>query len=91
MLTNSHLVEQDGPWGALAHELIERKWPLPKRLPSREDARRDLAALVLGQAGELTAADLGGALGWRRKEAAAMLEEVGDGRDEEGFRIWARR
>jgi hypothetical protein len=91
VLTNSHLVEQDGPWGALAHELIERKWPLPRRLPSREEARRDLAALVLGQAGELTAADLGGALGWRRKEAAAVLEEVGDGRDEEGFRIWARR
>ena len=91
VLTNSHLVEQDGPWGALAHELIERKWPLPKRRPPREDARRDLAALVLGQAGELTAADLGGALGWRRKEAAAVLEEVGEGRDEEGFRIWARR
>ena len=41
--------------------------------------------------GELTAADLAGALGWRRKEAAAVLEEIGDGRDEEGFRIWTRR
>lgn len=91
VLTNSHLVEQDGPWGALAHDLVERKWPLPKRLPAREDARRDLATLVLEQAGELTAADLGGALGWRRKEAATVLEEVGGGRDEEGFRIWARR
>ena len=91
VLTSSHLVEQDGPWGALAHDLVERKWPLPKRLPAREDARRDLAALVLERTGELTAADLGGALGWRRKEAAAVLETVGAGRDEEGFRIWARR
>jgi hypothetical protein len=46
---------------------------------------------VLERAGELTAADLAGALGWRRKEAAAVLEEVGDGRDAEGFRIWTRR
>ena len=91
VLTNSHLVEQDGPWGALAHDLVERKWPLPERLPPREEARRELAALVLAHAGELTAADLGGALGWRRKEAAEVLEEVGAGRDEEGFRIWARR
>jgi hypothetical protein len=91
VLTSSHLVEQDGPWGALAHDLVERKWPLPVRLPGREDARRDLAQVVLERAGELTAADLAGALGWRRKEAAAVLEEVGDGRDAEGFRIWTRR
>ncbi len=48
--------------------------------------------LVLDQAGELTAADLGGALAWRRKEAAAILDEIADGRDDEaGFRIWTRR
>ena len=35
VLTSSHLVEQDGPWGALAHDLLDRKWPLPKRLPAR--------------------------------------------------------
>ena len=45
---------------------------------------------MLERTGELTAADLAGALGWRRKEAAAVLDEVGDGRDDEaGFRIWA--
>ena len=48
--------------------------------------------LVLEQAGELTAADLAGIFGWRRKEAAAILEDVGAGRDDEaGFRIWKRR
>src|SRR4029077_16721585 len=52
VLTSSHLVEQAGPWGALAHDLVERKWPLPVRLPGREDARRDLAQVVLERAGE---------------------------------------
>jgi hypothetical protein len=91
VLTGSHLVEQAGPWGALAHDLVERKWKLSTRLPPREDARRTLARIVLERTGELTAADLAGALGWRRTEAAAVLEEIGDGRDEAGFRIWLRR
>ena len=90
VLTSSHLVEQGGPWGALAHDLVERKWALPKRLPARADARKLLAGLVLERAGELTAADLSGALGWRRQEAAAVLETVGAGRDADGFRIWTR-
>jgi hypothetical protein len=92
VLTSSHLVEQDGPWGALAHDLLDRKWPVPRKLPDRTGARRELAALVLERAGELTAADLAGVFSWRRKEAAAILDEVGAGRDDEaGFRIWARR
>ena len=92
VLTSSHLVEQNGPWGALAHDLVTRKWSVPAVLPPRDEARRLLAAIVLDGARELTAADLGGALGWRRKEAAAILDEIAEGRDDEaGFRIWARR
>jgi hypothetical protein len=92
VLTNSHLDPEGSTWGTLAHDLLARKWKLPKRLPSREDARRELATLVLGHAGELTAADLGGALGWRRKEAAAVLEEIAEGHDDPaGFRIWTQR
>jgi hypothetical protein len=90
VLTNAYLVEQDGPWGALAHDLLARKWKLPKKLPSQDDARRDVAALLLGQAGELTAADLA-CLGWRRKEAAAVLEQVGDPHDADGYTIYAPR
>jgi hypothetical protein len=91
VLTNSHLVDQDGPWGALAHDLLPRKWKLPKRLPPREEARRELARLFLAAAGEVTAADLS-PLGWRRKEAAAILDEIAEGRDDPGgFRIWAQR
>ncbi|MDX6476370.1 MAG: hypothetical protein QOH95_1881 [Gaiellaceae bacterium] len=92
VLTNSHLVHEGSTWGTLAHDLLARKWKLPKRHPGRDDARRELATIVLGHAGELTAADLGGALGWRRKEAAAVLEEIAVGSDDPGgFRIWTRR
>jgi len=92
VLTNAYLVDEGSTWGSLAHDLLARKWTLPKKLPSREDARRELASIVLGLAGDLTAADLGGALGWRRKEAAAVLDEIADGHDDPaGFRIWTRR
>ncbi len=84
----SHLVEQEGSWGALAHDLLERKWPLPRRLPAAGEARRELALIVLRGAGELTAADLGGALGWRRRLAAQVLDEVAPARDAGEFRIW---
>lgn len=92
VLTTSHLVEQDGPWGALAHDLLDRKWSVPKKLPARDAARRELASLVLERSHELTAADLAGVFAWRRKEAAAILDDVAEGRDDEaGFRIWTRR
>lgn len=92
VLTNDHLDPEGSTWGTLAHELLARKWKLPKRLPARAEARRELAALVLRHAGELTAADLAGALGWRRKESAAVLEEIAAGHDDPaGFRIWRPR
>lgn len=91
VLTNAHLVEEGSTWGTLAHDLVARKWQLPKRLPAREDARRELAELVLQRAGELTPADLGGVFGWRRKEAGAILESVGEGRDADGYTIYAPR
>jgi hypothetical protein len=90
LLTNSHLVSEQGSWGAIAHDLLARKWKVPKRLPSRDVARRELAEIFLAAAGEVTAADLR-PLGWRLKEAAAVLDEVAESREADGFRIWARR
>lgn len=89
VLTNAYLDPEGSTWGTLAHDLLARKWKLPRRLPARDAARRELAALVLGLAGELSAADLRGVFGWRPKECAALLDEVGKGRDADGFRIWA--
>jgi hypothetical protein len=89
VLTSSHLVEQDAGWGALAHDLVDRKWSLPKRLPDAGVARRELAGLVLERAGELTAADLAGVFGWRRKLAAEVLDELAPSHEAGDFRIWA--
>ena len=92
VLTNSHLVHEGSTWGTLAHDVLARKWKVPKRLPARAAARRELASIVLAHAGELTAADLAGALGWRRKESAAVLDEIAAGHDDPGgFRIWTQR
>jgi hypothetical protein len=90
LLTNGRLDENEGSWGAMAHDLLARKWRLPKRLPAPARARRALAGLVLASAGELSAADLGAALGWRRQAAARVLDEIAESREEAGFRVWVR-
>ena len=91
VLTNAFLDPEGSTWGTLVHDLLARKRKLPKQLPEREAARRELASLVLGQAGELTAADLAGVFKWRRKEAAAILDAVGEPRDADGYTIYAPR
>lgn len=88
VLTNAYLVDEGSTWGSLAHDLLARKWKLRKKLPDRDAARRELAETVLAAAGELTAADLRGVVGWRPKECAAVLDEITESRDEDGFRIW---
>lgn len=89
VLTSSHLVEQDAGWGAVAHDLLDRKWRVPESLPPVAEARRELASLVLSGAGELTAADLAGVLGWRRSLCATVLDELAPSRPVGDFRIWA--
>jgi hypothetical protein len=91
VLTNAHLDPEGSTWGTLVHDLLDRKWKLRGRLPERDAARRELAGMVLAQARELTAADLAGVFSWRRKEAAAILAEIADGRDADGFTIYAPR
>jgi hypothetical protein len=73
ILTNSHLVEQRQGWGAIAVELVERKWNVGTPPPEPE---LELARTVLASSGELSAADLAGALGWRQKRARETLERL---------------
>jgi len=75
VLTNSGLVQQEQGWGAIAVDVLTRKWELG-RLPRADAAERTLAATVLASSGELSAADLGGALGWRLKRSRELLEEL---------------
>ena len=89
VLTNSHLVEQRQGWGAIAVELVERMWP-SRTLPAADQASRELAATVLAAAGELSVADLGGALGWRPKRARETLEALDVGqRVENGVTLYS--
>jgi hypothetical protein len=72
VLTNSHLVEQSQGWAAIALDLVDRLWDVHE-VP---DAELELARTVLGSSGELSAADLGGALGWRVKRSRENLEQL---------------
>jgi hypothetical protein len=72
VLTNARLVEQRQGWGAIAVDLVERLW----ELPAPAEAELDLARAVLASSGEISAADLGGALGWRVRPAREMLDEL---------------
>jgi hypothetical protein len=71
-LTNSHLVEQSQGWAAIAVDLVDRLWDV-NAVP---DAEPELARTVLASSGELSAADLGGALGWRVKRSREVLEQL---------------
>lgn len=72
VLTNSHLVEQSQGWAAIAVDLVDRLWGVHE-VP---DAELELARTVLASSGELSAADLGGALGWRVKRSRENLERL---------------
>jgi len=72
VLTNARLVEQRQGWGAIAVGLVDRLWELqPVAEPQLE-----LARAVLRSSGELSAADLGGALGLRLRPARETLDEL---------------
>jgi hypothetical protein len=91
------VTEQEAGWPAVRQDVFARRWRARlKRLPSADDARRTLARTVLAAAGEVSEADLAGALGWTKRVAAAALEElearrVATAREEDGFRIWVPR
>lgn len=93
VLTNAGLVEQEQGWPSIAQDVLARRWKGQLRsLPAPDDARRTLAGVVLDHAREVSAADVGAVFRWRRKEAAAVLDELdAESRDEDGVRVWASR
>lgn len=93
VLTNAGVVEQRQGWAAIAVDLLARRFDVSTP-PSADEARRWLAATVLASSGELSAADLGGALGWRVKRSRETLEELaGLGsarrREHDGVALWS--
>jgi hypothetical protein len=90
VLTNSNLVAQRQGWDAIAVDLVERMW----RIEPVADAESELARTVLRGAGEISAADLGGALGRRVKASREMLDmlvERGEAtrREVDGIALWS--
>jgi hypothetical protein len=76
VLTNAGVVAQVQGWPAIAVDLVERRFPVG----GVDDPAREAAACVLASSGEVSAADLGGALGWRLKAARELLDALaGDG------------
>ena len=94
VLTNAGAVERSQGWRAIRQDIFTRRWKrFLRRLPSEDEARRALALAVLDGAGEISAADLAGAVGWRRKQAESVLTELvdtggADLRDEDGLALW---
>jgi Winged helix DNA-binding domain len=95
VLTNAGAVEQKQGWRAIRQDLFARRWQKPlRRLPAEDEARRELALAVLAGTDEASAADVAGALGWRRKQAESVLTELSSEgklelRDEDGLRLWS--
>ena len=92
MLLTSAGREESTTWPALIVDLVERRYAERVRpLPAVEEARRLLVEKLLGAATELSAADVTGALGWRKRDAVAALESVGEpAYEEQGVPIWTR-
>jgi hypothetical protein len=95
VLTNAGAAEQSQGWRAIRQDLFTRRWRKSlRRLPAEEEARRELAVAVAAATNEVSAADVAGALGWRRKQAESVLAGLSSGgqlsvRQEEGLQLWS--
>jgi hypothetical protein len=94
VLTNAGAVEQSQGWSAISQDLFVRRWKrYLRRRPDEGKARQALVLAVLSGTDEVSAADVAGALGWRRKQAEAVLDELTSARRAEstttdGIRLW---
>lgn len=80
VLTRVGTVQREQGWAGTAYDLLARRYRSElRRLPAPDRARAELAAAVLGAAGELSAVDLARALGMGRAEAAAALAQLAGG------------
>jgi Winged helix DNA-binding domain len=96
VLTTAGAQERPQGWPAVVVDLLARRYRRQLgRLPEAEDARTQLAGLVLHSVGELSAADLAAIVGSTRKQASAALDRLTeDGlarrQDQEGFALYRR-
>ncbi|MDP9307714.1 MAG: winged helix DNA-binding domain-containing protein [Actinomycetota bacterium] len=95
VLTNAGAADQSQGWRAIRQDVFARRWRKSlRRLPTEDEARRELALAVLAGTDEVSAADVAGALGWRRKQAGLVLAELGSTgrasqREADGLQLWS--
>jgi len=95
VLTNAGAAEQTQGWRAIRQDVFARRWRKSlRRLPTEDEARRELALAVLAGTDEVSAADVAGALGWRRKQAESVLAELAAAgratqREDDGLQLWS--
>jgi hypothetical protein len=95
VLTNAGASEQTQGWRAIRQDIVARRWRASlRRLPAEDEARRELALAVLAGTDEVSAADVAAALGWRRKQAEAVLAELSSAgnateRELDGIPLWS--
>jgi hypothetical protein len=94
VLTAAGRQERQSGWPAVVLDLLPRRYGHRlSNVPRPEDARAELAAVVLRSASELSAADLVAVIGRPRSDATAALARlVEDGkarsRDAGGYLLW---
>jgi AcrR family transcriptional regulator len=95
VLTAAGRQERERGWPAVVLDILPRRYRrnLRRRLPSPEAARVALAAVVLGLANEVSAADLAAVIGGPRRDATAALDRLVDGgkarsHDADGYVLW---
>jgi hypothetical protein len=84
LLTNVERVAQPQGWDAIAVDLVERRFELVEV----ENVDAELARVVVAAAGEVSAADVAGALGWRVKRAREALAALPQ-HAEEGLTLYS--
>ena len=96
VLTTAGAQERPQGWPAVVVDLLARRYAEHLRqLPGEEDARVQLAEIVVRSSREISAADLAAVVACTRKQAAASLDRLADAgqvrrREEEGFVLYVR-
>jgi hypothetical protein len=94
VLTNAGAAEQTQGWRAIRQDIFPRRWTRwLRRLPPEREAQHELVVAVLGGTDEVSAADVAGVLGWRRKGAAEVLAQLTESgraneRETDGLLLW---
>ena len=94
VLTAAGRQERERGWPAVVLDLLPRRYGYTLHdLPSAEDARTELASVVLRSASELSAADLTAVLGGPRRDVTTALDRLVEegkarSRDAGGYALW---